>query len=287
MSRGRAASIHARLLAHARARGVEFNQVLDRYAVERWLYRLSSTPGRDRLWLKGALLFDLWFDAPHRPTRDVDFLGVGPIDEQELVRLIRDACNVSADDGMRFDPETIRVGEIREQAKYGGLRVKLIGFLGNARGPLQIDVGFGDAVTQGPLDAEYPTLLEGLPAPLLKVYPRETVIAEKVEAIVTLGMTNSRMKDYFDLDVLAREGAIEPLLLTESIRATFDRRGTALPGEMPPGLSAAFGADATNRERWRTFLSRNGLAADDLAVVVVRIRDFVAEPLRMARQSQS
>lgn len=285
MSRGRAASIHTRLLALARQRGEEFNRVLNRYTAERWLYRLSSTRGRDRLWLKGALLFDLWFDGPQRPTRDVDLLGVMGV-EEELIDLVREACAVEADDGMEFDAETVRAREVREHANYGGVRVKLMGRLGNARCPLQIDVGFGDVVTPGPSEATYPTLLEGLPAPLLKVYPRATVIAEKVEAIVTLGMANSRMKDYYDLALLAREGAVDPSLLAEAIRSTFNRRGTALPDEVPPGLSASFSADALTRDRWRTFLAKNGLAADDLEPVVDRIREFVVEPLRMARQAQ-
>lgn len=224
-----AASIHARLSARAKTRGEIFQEVLTRYGIERFLYRLSLTPARDTLWLKGALLFDLWFDVPHRPTRDADFLGFGSADQDALKSVVRDACTIDVPDGMRYEPDSIRVREIREDTHYAGLRVTLTGTLKNARCPVQLDVGYGDAVTPGPEEAVYPTLLDDLPAPRLKVYPRETVIAEKLEAIATLGIANSRMKDYFDLRALSREGAIDPLILSEAIRATFERRRTPLP----------------------------------------------------------
>lgn len=181
-----AASIHARLSARAKARDEIFQDVLTRYGVERFLYRLSLTPARDTLWLKGALLFDLWFDVPHRPTRDADFLGFGPADQAALESTIRDACVIEAPDGMSYEPGSMRVREIREDARYAGLRVTLTGKLKNARCPVQLDVGYGDAVTPGPEEALYPTLLDDLPAPRLRVYPRETVIAEKLETIANL-----------------------------------------------------------------------------------------------------
>jgi hypothetical protein len=143
----RAASIRARLLNQAKARGEEFNLVLTRYAIERFLYRLSLSPARDRLWLKGALLFDLWFGVSHRPTRVADFLGFGEMNAQLLATALREVCRVVADDGMTFDPDSIATEEIREEARYGGLRVKLLGHLGTARCHLQLDVGYGDAVT--------------------------------------------------------------------------------------------------------------------------------------------
>ena len=287
MSAGLAASIHARLLNRAKARGEDFNLVLTRFATERFLYRLSLLPAREVYWLKGALLFDLWFDLPHRPTRDADFLGFGPADAATLAAAMREVCAVDAADAMAFDAASIAVEEIREDARYGGLRVRLVGRLGNARCTVQLDVGFGDAVTPGPDEAVLPTLLDDLPPPRLRVYPRAAVVAEKLEAIVSLGMANSRMKDYFDLRALAREGTLDAPLLAQAIAATFTRRGTALPMDMPLGLSDEFAADTAKRAQWQGFLNRNRLAAPILDQVVAEVRAFLAEPLRLARQERA
>jgi predicted nucleotidyltransferase component of viral defense system len=281
---GLAASIHARLLNRAKARGEDFNLILTRYALERFLYRLSRVPAREAYWLKGAMLFDLWFDVPHRPTRDADFLGFGPMDTEALASTIRDICGVVVDDGMAYDPDSITVEEIREEARYGGLRVRLLGMLGNARCVVQLDVGYGDAVTPGPEEAVYPTLLDDQPPPRLRVYPRAAVVAEKLEAIVSLGMANSRMKDYFDLRALAREGALGARQLGDAIAATFQRRGTDVPVEVPLGLSDEFARDAAKRAQWKAFLGKNRLEAPTLDEVVEEVRRFVAEPLALARQ---
>ena len=179
MSVNPAASIHARLLERAKRDGVDFNLMLARYALERWLYRLSISQARGEFMLKGALLFDLWFDVPHRPTRDADFLGFGSANAQVLTRTVQTICRISADDGIQFNPDSVNVMEIRKEANYDGLRVKLIGTLGKARCPMQLDVGYGDAVTPGPEEVDYPTLLDDFPAPCLRVYPRETVVARE------------------------------------------------------------------------------------------------------------
>lgn len=279
-----AASAQARLLSRAKVRGEDFNLALTRYAIERFLYRLSLAPARDVYCLKGALLFDLWFDVPHRPTRDADFLGFGPADTGVLAATMREICGIDVDDGMEFDPASITIEEIREEARYGGLRVRLLGRLGNARSTVQIDVGYGDVVTPGPEEAIYPTLLDDQPAPRLRVYPRATVAAEKLEAIVSLGMANSRMKDYFDLRALAREGVLDARLLGNAIAATFQRRGTAVPVDVPLGLSDEFARDATKRTQWKAFLDKNRLDAPTLKEVIVEVRRFVTEPLKLARQ---
>ena len=280
-----AASFYARLSARAKEYGEDFQEVLTRFGVERFLYRLSLTPAREKLWLKGALLFDLWFDVAHRPTRDADFLGFGPVDATALTSMIRDACAVEVADGMAYDPASIKVREIREEARYGGLRVTLQGKLRNARCPVQLDVGYGDAVTPGPEEAIYPTLLDDLPAPRLRVYPRETVVAEKLEAIASLGMTNSRMKDYFDLRALAHEGAVDPDVLTAAIAATFARRGSPLPAGLPLGLADEFARDRLKQAQWNAFLSKNRLEAPPLDVVVSEVRFFLEAPLgRASRQ---
>ena len=282
-----AASFYARLSARAKERGEDFQEVLTRYGVERFLYRLSLTPAREKLWLKGALLFDLWFDVAHRPTRDADFLGFGPVDATALTSMIRDTCAVEAADGMAYDPASIKVREIREEARYGGLRVTLQGRLRNARCPVQLDVGYGDAVTPGPKEAIYPTLLDDLPAPRLRVYPRETVVAEKLEAIASLGMTNSRMKDYFDLRALAHEGAVDPDVLTAAIAATFARRGTPLPAGLPLGLADEFARDRLKQSQWNAFLSKNRLEAPPLDVVVSEVRSFLEAPLGRASRHRT
>lgn len=284
MTVGLVASIHARLLNLAKARGDDFNLVLTRYAIERFLYRLSLVPARDVYWLKGALLFDLWFDVPHRPTRDADFLGFGPADAETLASTIREICGVAVDDGMEFDPASITIEEIREEANYGGLRVRLVSRLGKARCTVQLDVGYGDAVTPGPEEAIYPTLLDDQPAPRLRVYPRAAVAAEKLEAIVSLGMANSRMKDYFDLRALAHEGVLDAQLLGDAIAATFQRRGTAVPEKVPLGLSDEFARDAAKRAQWKAFLGKNRLDAPTLDEVIGEVRLFVTEPLKLARQ---
>ena len=284
MNVGLAASIHARLLNRAKARGEDFNLILVRYAIERFLYRLSLMPARETYWLKGALLFDLWFDVPHRPTRDADFLGFGPADTEALASTIREICGVAVDDGMEFDSASVTIEEIREDARYGGLRVRLLGRLGNARCTVQLDVGYGDAVTPGPEEAIYPTLLDDQPPPRLRVYPRASVVAEKLEAIVSLGMANSRMKDYFDLRAMAREGVLDARLLADAITATFQRRGTALPVDAPLGLSDEFARDAAKRAQWKAFLGKNRLDAPALDEVIAEVRRFVTEPLKLARQ---
>lgn len=286
MTEGLAASIHARLLNLARARGEEFNLILTRYALERFLYRFSLLPARESYLLKGAMLFDLWFDMAHRPTRDADFLGFGPMEADTLADTIREACTISADDGITFDADSMVITEIREVARYGGLRVRLAGRLGSARCSVQLDVGYGDAVTPEPEEAIYPTLLDDQPAPRLRVYPRASVVAEKLEAIASLGMGNSRMKDYFDLRVLAHEGALDERQVAEAIAATFARRGTALPKDVPLGLSDEFARDAAKRGQWQGFLRKNRLDAPSLEEVVADIRRFAAAPVALARKSK-
>jgi len=282
---GTAASIHARLLALAKSRGEDFNLTLNRYALERFLYRLSISPAREHYWLKGALLFDLWFDMPHRPTRDADFLGFGPADAGIVRKTLAEVCRIKGDDAVTFDVDSIVVEEIREDARYGGLRVRLAGLLGKARCAIQLDIGYGDAVTPGPEEIQYPTLLPDQPAPRLRAYPRASVVAEKLEAIVSLGMANSRMKDYFDLRALAREGAIDRKVLVSAVAATFARRGTRIAEGLPLGLSDEFAQDTSKMAQWRAFLGKNGLDASSLEEVVAEVREF-AEPVLKAAFKQ-
>src|SRR3990167_7023768 len=190
MKKNLAASVRARLLNVANAQGVDFNQMLVRFALERILYRMSQSAHADRFLLKGALLFTLWYDMPHRATRDVDLLGFGPSDLKSIAQTFRDIASVEVDDGITFDPTSVIVDEIRNDAGYAGARVLIAGEIAKARCKTQIDIGFGDVVTPGPIDAVYPVLIDDFPAPQLRTYPVYTVIAEKLHAIASLGMTN-------------------------------------------------------------------------------------------------
>lgn len=225
------ASILARLLTLAKQRGDDYNLLLNRFGMERLLARVSISPHADRFLLKGALLFALWYDTPHRPTRDADLLGFGPDDEANLIVTFRDIAAMDLGDGIVFDLDSVKADAIREDNTYGGTRITMVARIGSARCALQIDVGFGDAVTPGPQTVAYPTLLGDFPAPTLRVYPVYTVIAEKYQAMAMLGQANSRMKDFFDLAVIARRTELDGATLAAAIAATFARRQTALPNE--------------------------------------------------------
>lgn len=277
-----AASVRARLLNIAKAQGVDFNQVLVRFALERILYRLTQSPHADRFLLKGALLFTLWYDMPHRATRDADLLGFGASDLESVAQTFREIAAVVVDDGIVFDPASVTVEEIRKEAGYGGVRVIIAGELAKARCKTQVDVGFGDAVTPGPVDSVYPVLLDDLPAPRLRAYPTYTVVAEKLHAIALLGMTNSRVKDYFDLSVLLERETFDAELLASAIKATFERRGMAVPAELPVGLTDEFAHDASRQALWQAFVKKNELAPEPLAATVDRLRAALEPALTRA-----
>lgn len=277
-----AASVRARLLNLAKAQGVDFNQVLVRFALERILYRLSQSEHADRFLLKGALLFTLWYDMPHRATRDADLLGFGASDLKSVAQTFRDIASVAVDDGIVFDPNSVVPEEIRKDAGYGGARILISGELAKARCKTQIDIGFGDAVTPGPIEATYPVLLGDLPAPRLRTYPVYTVVAEKLHAIALLGMTNSRAKDYLDLSVLLTRETLDIDLLAQAIKATFERRGMAVPAALPVGLTDEFASDASRQALWLAFLKKNELASEPLADTVERLRSALGPALHRA-----
>ena len=235
MTRNLAASIRTRLKHRADAAREDFNLTLTRYGLERLLYRLSASQHARRFLLKGALLFSLWYDEPHRPTRDADLLAFGDDDIDALVQAFRDICAVPCDDGIAFDAASVRGAAIRKSAGYGGVRIDLRAQLDGARLSLQVDIGFGDAVTPGPQAVRYPVLLDGLPAPELRAYPKATVIAEKLHAICLLGLANTRMKDYFDLDLLLQDASLDVRELRRAIEATFARRRLAAAGRLARG----------------------------------------------------
>lgn len=283
-----ASSVRDRLLALARERGEDFQLILTQYGLERLLYRLSQSNYRDRFILKGAMLFMLWSDQPHRPTRDVDFLGFGDSSEASLLAIFRELCDIPVeDDGLILMANNVQVEMIRDETEYGGIRVRLFGDLAGARVPIQADVGFGDAVTPGAREIEYPTLL-GNPAPRLKAYPRETVVAEKYQALVNLGIANSRMKDFYDLWVIAREFDFDGLTLSEAIRNTFSRRRTPLPEYIPSGLSPAFYGDAQKNTQWNAFVRKGmlGTSPPSLTDVCLFLNTFLVPPTHALTQDQ-
>ena len=279
------ASIRNRLLDKARAEKLDFNLLLTRYALERMLYRLSISAQHDQFLLKGALLFDLWFDVPHRPTHDADLLGFGSPEIPHLEEVFRNMSRIEVEDGIVFQPDSVKGAEIRKEANYAGVRITLMGLLDSARCPIQVDVGFGDAVVPGPENVRYPIILTGLPEPQLRAYPRYTVVAEKLEALTSLGMLNSRMKDFFDLWVLAKHLDFDGALLSRAIAATFESRRTAFPEEIPIGLSDEFINDDQKNKQWLAFLRKNALDPMPLVTVISDLREFLLPVLVAAAKS--
>lgn len=280
MTKNLTASVRQRLMNLARARHEEFGLILTRYGIERLLYRLSQSEYRSAFVLKGALLFQLWTDHPHRPTRDLDLAGRQETTVADMKKVF---AAISAqpveNDGLTFDPKAVRAETIRAELAYQGVRVRCLTRLGNARIPLQVDVGFGDVITPGPVRLEYPTLLD-FPAPKLQAYPRETVVAEKFHALVRLGLTNSRMKDFYDLWALARGFSFDGRVLAQALEATFRRQKTEIPAADPLPLSAEFAENKAGQ--WRAFLKKNGLGVEGATLVCVTedLQQFLLPPAR-------
>ncbi len=285
-----AASVRQRLLNQARTQGTDYQVLLTRYVLERFLYRLSRSPHRDRFVVKGAMLFLLWEGAFHRTTRDLDLLAFGSGEIAPLEAAVREICTtaVEEEDGVVFQPETVQGRAIREDQRYDGVRLTVEAHLGSARLPLQIDVGFGDAIIPAPSKAAFPVLLD-FPAPTLAVYPKETVVAEKFQAMVELGITNSRMKDFYDLWYLAGHFAFEGSTLLRAIKATFERRDTPLPSRLPLALTDAFADDPTKQAQWNAFLRRGGLTTEAVTLrdVIAVLKAFLWPPTSAAAAGRS
>ena len=279
------ASVHARLLAWAHREREDFNLTLQRYVAERFLYRLGASPHRQQFILKGAMLLPLWGGDLYRPTRDVDLTGYASNDPTALIGIIKGICAIPCEqDGLSFEAASVRAEPIRDSSEYRGFRLRFQVRLGNAKLSFQVDVGFGDAVEPAAVEQDYPTLLDG-PAPRVRVYPREAVIAEKLHAMVVHGQANTRFKDFYDVFTLARRFEQDGEALARSVVATFERRGTALPsnrperitteggvdlstesgefltteGGRPHALTPAFFADAARQAAWVGYLDRSGV----------------------------
>ena len=280
------ASVRQRLLNISRARNVDFNLLLTRFATERLLYRLAQSPYVNQFVLKGAMLLQVWLPNVSRPTRDLDLLGFGDLSDVHLHRIFVDICELPvATDGVHFLADSVEVNPIREQDQYGGQRVTMRGRLGSARLSVQVDVGVGDSVTPPAEWIDYPGLLD-LPQPRLRAYRPETAIAEKVHAMVWLDIQNSRMKDFFDVWQLAEERTFIGDTLVNAVRSTFAQRRTAIPDMTPVALTPVFASDPIKRQQWRAFLSRGNLQENltDLPVVVEAIAQFLAPVLAAAHQ---
>jgi hypothetical protein len=278
------ASVRARLLKVSKERREDFTLTLVNYASERFLYRLSVSKHREQFILKGAMLFAARIGEPYRPTRDLDLLGMGEATEGAIDAAVREIIDTDvADDGLAFDRDTLRVQLIREDNRYGGLRATLQVYLAGARIPVQIDVGFGDAVTPAATALDFPTLLDGMASANVLAYPMETVVAEKVEAMVDLGISNSRMKDFSDVAVAAKRMPFDGATLVSALRATFHRRGTAFPDGEIVAMTDSFVQDATAQANWKSFANRNQVEFESLGQLVSELRGFLREPLQRAR----
>ncbi|WP_414899746.1 nucleotidyl transferase AbiEii/AbiGii toxin family protein [Sphingomonas flavalba] len=247
-----AASVKQRLLNLARAEGRAYDVVLVRYALERLLYRLSISEHRGTFILKGGMLVTLWIESSSRETRDADFLGHGDSDPDYLREVFAGVLSIDADDGLAFDTASLRTAVIREEMEYGGVRLRADAYLERTRIPVTIDIGFGDALADAARTMAYPSML-GMDEPEIRIYPPASVIAEKFQAMVALGIANGRMKDYFDLWAIPRALEIAPDDLDAAIRATFERRGTSIPADRPPGLSDAMIGDDAKRTQWHAY----------------------------------
>lgn len=274
-SRNVGASVRQRLLNLARARGQPLDLLLTRYVLERLLHRLSLSPHHGRFVLKGAMLLTTWFDEPHRATRDLDLLGFGDASDDALLAAFRDVMAIAVDDGVSFDLAGLKIQPIREELEYGGSRLRTTALLAGARVAVTIDVGFGDAVEPAAEVVSLPVLLD-LPAPRLRAYPPETVIAEKLHAMVVLGLANSRMKDYYDVWMLTRTFEFEAERLRQAVSATFERRRTPVPTKVPEGLGEAFARDAGKQRQWAAFAGNLSARAPALADVVRDLRAALA-----------
>ena len=286
-----AASVRQRLLNRARERDEEYQLILERYVQERFLRRLEQSRHEEAFVLKGATLFIPWQGERHRVTRDLDLLRFGRSDAEHLKERIEEICQAEVEeDGVEFQPETVQVAPIREDQAYGGLRAKVEARIGSARIHLQINVGFGDATGPLPERTIFPALLEDFEGPRPRAYSKEAVVAEKFEAMVDLGIANSRMKDFYDVWFLAGRFAFEGAPLAEAIRRTFERRGTPLPDGKPPvALTDTFAGDEMKRKQWDAFVRKGRLQTEQqsLEEVVSRIRLFLIEPAAAASQSES
>lgn len=284
MSVNTPASIRQRLLNISREQKVDFNRILTNYGLERLLYRLSFSKYKDEFVLKGAMLFSYWSGDAYRATKDVDFLKSGEASIAYLTQVFTELCEqvTNPDDGLIFDTASIQASEIREEDAYGGIRITIEAALAKAKIKIQADIGIGDIITPDAETIEFPTILD-MPSPSLKAYPVETVVAEKFEAMVSLGFVNSRMKDFYDIWAIQKFMTPDERVLAQAVANTFNRRGTELPAEAPLALTEEFSADATRQRQWEAFVRRAAVASSarsTLKDTVDDIRPFLMRAVK-------
>ena len=281
-----AASVRARLLNLARQTGQPFDVLLTRFVHERLLYRLSRSPHANEFVLKGAMLLTTWLPETARGTRDLDLLGFGDSGEQRIIAIFQEVLAIAADDGVDFDLDALRIARIREELEYGGVRLRGTAALAGPRIAVVVDIGFGDSVEPGLETIEYPVLLD-LPAPTLRAYAPETVIAEKFQAMVALGRANSRMKDFYDIWVLSKTFSFAEDRLGRAIAATFARRQTTIPTVAPDALTSAFAADTLKQRQWAAFAADLDSAPKQLQTVIGDLIPFLMNAAVAARGEAS
>lgn len=277
-----AASIRQRLLNKARETGRPFNELLQYFAMERFLYRLSKSSHADKFVLKGALMFTAWQAPVTRPTMDIDLLGIIDNSVHAIIAVVRAICRQDIEpDGLVFDAAGVEGERIVEDADYAGVRVRFRGTLGTARVTMQLDIGFGDVVVPKPKTAHYPTILD-MPAPRLRGYSRESTVAEKFEAMVKLGVLNSRVKDFFDIWLLSRQFNFDGGTMAKALTGTFATRGTTIPAE-PVALTGDFANDAARQAQWRAFIRKSRLenAPPNFAEIVEAVAVFLGPITRV------
>jgi hypothetical protein len=279
-----AASVRQRLKNLSDEKEWDYQILLRRFVLERILYRLTASGFQDEFVLKGAMLQAVWMENPFRTTRDLDLHARGEEDAARMLKSFQTILTtVVDDDGVTFDVDALSAGPIRENSAYSGIRLTTTARIGGARVPVVVDIGFGDAITPKPELAEYPSLLD-FPKPRLMVYPRETVVAEKFEAMVTLGLTNSRMKDFHDVAMLASTFEFNGGSLVKALTATFERRGTALPRETPLALTDVFLRRPETIALWKAFVTREAILGEysDLGDIIRLLRSFLLQPATAA-----
>lgn len=282
-----AASVRARLQNRAKDERRPFQELLQYYGLERFLFRLSRSSHRDQFILKGALMLRVWDATSSRPTRDIDFLAFTDNDIEAVKSIVVEICNQdSDDDGVIFDSATVTGERIKEDADYEGIRIKFIGFLERARIPMQIDIAFGDVMHPDAVNADYPTLLD-TPAPMLRVYPRDTVIAEKFQAMVHLGTLNSRMKDFYDIWLVSRQFDFDGGSLADAVEGTFKNRETRIETE-PVALTSDFSSSEDKQKQWTAFLRKSQIAGapPTFGDVAIALREFLLPIARSLAESR-
>lgn len=281
-----AASVRDRLTNQAKDLGVTLPSLIERFAMGRILWRLSQSGQADRFVLKGAQLFSLWADEAHRPTRDLDLLSFGDPSVEKMEQFFNELLFTPADpeDGLIWGK--VKVATIRAEQRYGGVRATMKVKLDGAEVPVQIDIGFGDAITPGPVETTWSELLD-FPEARLLAYPPETVIAEKLEAAVDLELANSRMKDFYDLHWFSENMSFDGTILLKAMRATFTCRGTEIPKEPPLALTAEFAGDREKNTQWNAFLRKNKLTASPFPEIIPRLHEFLMPVIQAQSKEQT